>query len=120
MRLSVLALLLLAGGFTSCVTTIDGAWVSGSVHDVTADDIRAAVAASRAAPKERLGGRLGPRPATQRPRQIDVVSQDEIDVYWIERKAVNSGHDIVKRVRGKWQYNGETLDLSEPIPYNPI
>src|SRR4051812_22655194 len=75
MRLSFIASLLLVSVLTSCITRVDGAWVSGRVHDVTAADIRAAVSASRAAPKQRLGGRMPPVPASQRPRQIDVVGQ---------------------------------------------
>src|SRR4051794_22588047 len=76
----------------SCVTTIDGIWVSGRHSEVSPDDIRQVIAACR------LGGpfRVG------RPRQIDVINRDEIHVYWAERKAVYGGHDIAKRVRGHW------------------
>ena len=113
-------LLILSQFATSCVTTVDGSWVSGRVHDVTATDIRAAVSVSRMAPKDGLGGRIARRSKDERPRQIEIVNHDEINVYWDERKAVNGSHDIVKRIRGKWQHTSETLELRDPIPYNPI
>ena len=76
----------------SCVTTVDGIWISGRVHEVSEDDIRQAIAACRSNDPSRKG----------EPRQIEVVSKDEINVYWIERKAVEPSHSIAKRVHGRW------------------
>ena len=76
----------------SCVTTVDGVWVSGRTNDVSADDVRQAIAAC-----ERHN-----QVPWLKPRQIDVITRDEIHVYWGELKAVYGGHSIAKRVRGKW------------------
>ena len=98
-----LALVLLTGCLlTCCVTTVDGTWVSGRVDDVSTDDIRSAVAVAR---HENLWG-------GGRPRQIDVISRDEIHIYWTERKAVYGGHDIMKRIQGRWRYDGRIIITS--------
>jgi hypothetical protein len=106
---------------TSCVMTVDGIWVSGRVHDLTTDDIRLAIAADLRELQTRARFRqMAPPASNSKPRQIDVVGKDEIHLYWRERKAVNGSHDIVKRLRGKWRFDAEILEIRDPIPYNPI
>lgn len=99
---------------TSCATSVDGSWVSGRVHDVTPQDVRAAVAASRAVREAtfREGGVYSWTYVGQRPRQIDIISADEIHIYWDDLKAVYPGHVIVKRIHGKWRYDSEIIVTS--------
>jgi hypothetical protein len=87
---------------SSCVTIVDSTWVSGRVDDVTTEDIRAAVAVAR---QQNLWG-------GGRPRQIEVIGPDEIHIYWSERKAVYGGHDIVKRIQGRWRYEDRVIITS--------
>jgi hypothetical protein len=103
MRYLMIAVLLIsASAMTCCVTTVDGTWVSGRVGDLSTEDIRAAVATAR---RQNLWG-------GGKPRQIDIVNQDEIHIYWTERKGVDAGHDILKRVKGKWRYEGRIIVVS--------
>ena len=103
MRVVVMAFLLMSASvMTSCVTTVDGTWVSGRVSDVSTADVVAAVAVAR---RQNLWG-------GGKPRQIDVISPDEIHIYWSERKAVYEGHDIVRRVQGRWRYDGRIIVTS--------
>jgi hypothetical protein len=87
---------------TSCLT-VDGMLVSGRVRDVTSEDIRAAVAADI---------REFPRWRGMKPREVEVVNKDEIRLYWLYPKAVHEGCDIVKRVRGTWQYDSKIVVTS--------
>jgi hypothetical protein len=90
--LRIAAAAVAAAILVSCVTTVDGVWISGRVHDVSENDIRQAIAACRRNDPMRKDN----------PRQIEVVSRDEIYVYWFERKAVDPSHSTAKRVRGRW------------------
>jgi hypothetical protein len=86
----------------SCVTTFDGVWVSGRANDVSAEDVRQAIAACE---RNDHVPRL-------KPRQIDVIDRDEIHIYWGELKAVYGGHSIAKRVRGKWTCEERVIIVS--------
>ena len=93
--LAVTTLILL----TSCAGTMDGIWLSGPLRDVTEQDIRQAIAACS-------GGGYVPK---VKPRQIDVISRNEIHVYWFSHKTVNATYDIAKRVRGRWTCDESVL-----------
>jgi hypothetical protein len=95
---------------TSCVTLVDGSWVSGRIHDVTRDDVRAAVAAARVIRESTFREQgMGSWAFGHGARQVDVIGPDEIHIYWTEPKAVDPSHMIVQRIHGKWRYAGETI-----------
>jgi hypothetical protein len=76
----------------SCATTVDGTRISGRAHDVSPEDIRQAVGAcSDSSTAHR-----------RKPWQIEVVSRDEIHVYWFKQSKFGGSYDIAKRARGKW------------------
>ncbi len=81
---------------SSCVTTLDGAWLFGRVNDVSVEDIRAAIAADIRAHPALRSGKLN---------RIDVVSTDEIHLYWAEYN-VYGGCNIIKRIQGRWEHYG--------------
>jgi hypothetical protein len=82
-----------------CGTQVDGIRAYGRVHDVSTKDIRAAIAASRAA---RPGGA----------NDVEVVSSTEIHVYRAPRYR-DSGWNTVKRIKGKWIVTDYALVLNE-------
>jgi hypothetical protein len=112
MRFTPSIVILAASVTTSCVALVDGSWVSGSKRAVSPDDIRAAVAVSRIPLRERKA--MMP----SRPRQIDVVSEDEIHVYWYGLKANDASYVIAKRIAGQWRYDNEVIIISDPIGSN--
>src|SRR5437764_246762 len=85
----------------SCVTTADGIWVTGRIGDVSEEDIRHAIASSR---NEYI--------RQARPMQIDVISRDEIHVFWTNFKGAGQGYGIAKRVHGKWTCEERVIVLS--------
>ena len=85
----------------SCVTTADGIWVTRRVRDVSEEDIRLAITSS------------WHRYIRQaQPMQIDVVSRDEIHVYWTNFKGAGQGYSIAKRVHGKWTCEERVIVIS--------
>src|SRR5690349_2523146 len=84
--------------FSAC-TTVDGISASGRVRDVSTKDIRAAIAADI---------RAHPNFSTAKPSHIEVISGNEIHLYWPPRN-VYGGSDIIKRIRGKWQFYGQVV-----------
>ena len=98
--------LLMSAGFltmASCATTVDGIRVSGHADDVSSEDIRFAIAACSESGVVRKA----------KPRQIEVVSKDEIHVYWFKQTALAGGYDLAKRVRAEWTCKDTVLI----IPY---
>jgi hypothetical protein len=93
----------LAAVFLASCATYGDAAISGRRQDVTEADIRAAVAADLAMSQFIHGKKL---------REIEVVSRDEIRLYWGHSKREYPGHDVVKRVRGKWQFDGTIVVTS--------
>jgi len=89
----------------SCVTTVNGVWVSGRANDVSTDDVPQAIAACE---RNNHVPRL-------KPRQIDVINSDEIHIYWGEPKAVYDGHSIAKRVQGKWTCEERIIIISDRV-----
>jgi len=79
----------------SCSTT--GPVISGRLQDVSATDIRAAMAA--------LQGSIVDGPV--RPAEIEVVSHDEIRIH-VEQPAP-SNYIAMVRVRGNWQIGRDVL-----------
>jgi hypothetical protein len=77
-----------------------GAVISGERGDVSEPDIRAAIAADRATPRAIPGQKL---------REIEVISRDEIHLYWEFSKRENAGHNVVKRIRGKWRFEATVV-----------
>ncbi len=83
----------------ACTTMVDGISASGRVREVSTEDIRAAVAADI---------RAHPTLSASKPSHVEVISVDEIHLYWPPRN-VYGGSDIVKRVRGRWQFYGQVI-----------
>jgi hypothetical protein len=78
---------------TSCATVrVDGYRVFGRVHEVSEADIRAAVVAFQ-------GSHLY---APSIVGSIQVISHDEIRIYW----PASGNYDVMKRIRGKWRHVG--------------
>jgi hypothetical protein len=75
----------------------DGTRISGRIHDISSSDIHAAIAADILKRPELRG---------DNPSQIDVISRDEVHVYW------NDGHDVLKRVGTRWRYTATLVTLS--------
>jgi hypothetical protein len=69
------------------------------VHDVSTEDIRAAIAADI---------RAHPTLGRDKPRHVEVISVNEIHLYWPQRNAYG-GSDIIKRVHGNWQFYGQVI-----------
>ena len=71
--------------------------VSGRRHDVTMADIHAAIDADY-------------RPHGT-PSEIRVVNKDEIWLYYNppDRRDIDIGHHVIKRIGGKWRYYTEVL-----------
>jgi hypothetical protein len=104
MRVSV-AVSFIAVAFTlsSCASTgIAGARVYGrALNRVTPADIRAAIDAdNRASGGHHMFGDIN---------EVDVVSSDEMHIYHGRRLEGLWPHCVVRRVNGKWQYDGEML-----------
>lgn len=78
---------------TSCQTiTVDGHRAFGRIHDVSADDIRAALAADRVQTSW----------WDKTVYDIRVVSSSEL---WLFKRpsTENPSHDVLRRVGGKWR-----------------
>ncbi len=105
MRVSI-AVSFTAVAFTlsSCASTsIAGARVYGrALHRVTVADVQAAIDADKRAPSERehLTG-------AERISEVDVVSSDEIHIYHGRRLEGLWPYCVIRRVNGKWQFEGE-------------
>ena len=71
----------------------------GRLRDISVPDIEAAIAVFRSMPG-RSDWKVG---------EIEVVSQDEIRLYWGQ---AGGSYDIMKRVRGKWCHGGGVVVTS--------
>jgi hypothetical protein len=71
--------------------TIDDARAYGRVGDVSANEIRAAIAADRLHTTDKI-------------YEIEVVSSNEIHVYHEQRTDALVNYDIVKRVGDRWRF----------------
>jgi hypothetical protein len=81
--------------FASCVTYGDVP-VTGRSLDVSRADIQAALAADSE--------------PTVKPVEIEVVSHDQINLYFSHRFSHNTAnHHVIKRVDGKWRYSTDIL-----------
>ena len=74
----------------SCVTYENRRVTGSAARDVTRADIAEALAAVRADPHVRRG--------SDELRAIEVISHDEILLYWTSKEI-----DTMKRIRGKWE-----------------
>ena len=81
-------------GFTSR-GPYDDVIISGRKRGVIPDDILSAISTDLAFPH------LGRR---DKLREIEIVSPDEVHLFWGLRKSESSSYEIVKRVSGQWQY----------------
>ena len=97
----IFASLVLLVSVTSC-TTYSGAILSGRVHDVSADDIRTAIAVDRAEQST----------LQEKVTEIEIVSRNEIHVFWNYSRRDYPGYHIIKRVRGKWRSAGRIVVTS--------
>jgi hypothetical protein len=86
--------------FSSCMSLrVDGTWVYGtSVRSISAADVRAAIAADRAADHR-------PLPVYK----IDVVSSSEMHIYHDREDIV---YCIVKRVNQNWRFTDRLIIVS--------
>jgi len=102
------AVCLIAVAFTllSCASTnIAGVRVYGrALHSVTPVDVQTAIDVDkRASGEHHKFGNI---------TEVDVVSRDEIDIYHGRRLEGLWPHCVIRRVNGKWQYDGEILMTS--------
>jgi hypothetical protein len=86
--------------FLSSCAMYGDAVISGRQRDVSEADIRAAIAADRATPRAIPGQQL---------REIEVASPDEIHLFWEFSKREHPGYNVVKRIHGKWQFEGTVV-----------
>jgi hypothetical protein len=101
MRWIALAGIATAITLASCATYQNAA-IYGRWADVTREDIAAAVATVRNNPNIR-------EPCVNL-QIIAVVNRDEIELLW-DQSGPHRAHDYIKRVRGKWQWVTETIDV---------
>ena len=93
--------LLASAALASCNTyRVEGAVTFGRVREVSEADIHAAIVAFHR------------QYADITPAQIEIVSHDEIQIYW--HSAASGRSSIVKRVGGRWrwitdEWRGETI-----------
>ena len=89
-----LSLVWIAGlcGFSSCATRADSIRAYGPVWMVSPDDIRAAVAADRAAPRK------------HDEKAIDYVEVVGSNTIWVHHEPTGASYCEVKRVKGRWRY----------------
>ena len=102
MRAQVFASFLLLITLTSCATD-SGAIRSGRVGDVSAEDIRAAIAVDRKEQSYTWQGKL---------TEIEVVNRNEIHLFWNYTRRDYPGHHIVKRIHGVWRSAGRIVVTS--------
>jgi hypothetical protein len=87
---------------TSCMTTVDGIRISGHPTEASPQDVRHAINACSDSSKIRK----------VKPWQIEVVSRDEIHVYWLKPNPTVGGYDVAKRARGKWTCKESVITIS--------
>jgi hypothetical protein len=103
LRWITLASLFYSAVTLTCCVTGDEMLVTGRVNDVSIADLDAGVAANV---REFSG------PAVTKPRKIEVVSRNEIRIYWTKEDVLYGDCTIVKRINGKWQVVGRVLVTS--------
>jgi hypothetical protein len=78
-----------------------------ALNRVTLDDVRAAIRADESPPREREH-LSGIEPITE----VDVVSSDEMHIYHGRREGPLWTHCVIRRMNGKWRFDGEIVILS--------
>ena len=100
----VILALFVTVSFSSCLL-VGNAPVTGRRHDVSLADIHAALAADKA-PWDR-----GPH----KTYEIEVIGANELHLYRTRRDD-NQMYDIMKRIKGQWEFETQGKLGKEPIP----